>query len=164
MMARIWNSFRLIVCGGMAIFVGATAAPAQQNVPRIVLKSGESAGLMNVFNIVNCRSVATGSPEVEILEGPPEISLTIKEQPIIPRAYNCANPVPGGKLVMTAKEVGQPKEAKLTFRVKYPGKTGERQWGYVYNVSLFPKEPHAGDTAPAGPATNPANLTGPSPH
>lgn len=122
----------------VATFHGAEAAYAQQT-PRIVLKSGESAELLNVFNIVNCRSVAIGSPEVEVLDGPPEISLTIKEQPIVPRAYNCANPVPGGKVVATAKDVDAPKEAKLTFRVKYKGRNGERQWGYVYNVSLFPE-------------------------
>lgn len=121
----------------VAVFLGAEGAHAQQT-PRIVLKNGESADLLNVFNIVNCRSVAIGSPEVEVLDGPPEISLTIKEQPIVPRAYNCANPVPGGKVVATAKGVDVPKEGKLTFRVKYNGKTGERQWGYVYNVSLFP--------------------------
>lgn len=121
----------------VATFVSPNIAHAQQ-APRIVLKSGESANLLNVFNIVNCRSIAIGSPEVEILEGPPEISRAIAEQPIIPRAYNCANPVPGGKVVATAKNVDVPKEGKLTFRVKYKGRTGDRQWGYVYNVSLFP--------------------------
>jgi hypothetical protein len=122
----------------IAIFAGTTGARAQQHPPGIALKSGESAELMNVFLILNCRSIALGSPEVEVLEGPPEISVTIKEGMIIPRAYNCANAVPGGKVVVTAKDVDQPKEAKLTFRVKYKGKNGDRQWSYVYNVSLFP--------------------------
>jgi len=121
----------------LATFVSPNIAHAQQ-APRIVLKSGESANLLNVFNIVNLRSVAIGSPEVEILEGPSEISLAIAKQQIIPRAYNCANPVPGGKVVATARNVDVPKEGKLTFRVKYKGRTGDRQWGYVYIVSLFP--------------------------
>ena len=45
---------------------------------------------------------------------------------------------PGGRVVATAKSVDVPKEGKLTSRVKYKGRTGDRQWGYVYNVSLFP--------------------------
>ena len=137
-MTRIWNTFCVILSFSIAVFVGAAGADAQQNPPRIALKSGESVELMNVFLIINCRSIAIGSPELEVLEGAPELSLTIKEQPIIPRAYNCANPVPGGKVVATAKDVDEPKEVKLTFRVKYKGKSGDRQWSYIYNVSLFP--------------------------
>jgi hypothetical protein len=161
-MTRIWNTFRVVLAFVIAIFFSAAGAHAQQQIPRVALKGGESAEVLNIFDIVNCRSVATASPEVEVLEGPPEVSVTIKEQPIIPRAYNCANPVPGGKVVVTAKDVGERKEAKLTFRVKYKGRTGDRQWSYVYNVSLFPGVPSA---AHSTPPTNPAESIQPaSPH
>jgi hypothetical protein len=165
LMTPIWNSFGAALAFGIAIFVGATDAPAQRNTPRIALKSGESAEVLNVFLIANCRSIAIGSPELEILEGPPELSVTIKEQPIIPRAYNCANPVPGGKVVVTAKDVDERKEAKLTFRVKYKGKAGDRQFSYIYNVSLFPGAPRTGDSGHSTPPTNPAGSGEPaSPH
>ena len=32
----------------------------------------------------------------------------------------------------------EPKEAKLTYRVKYKTKDGDRQTGHVFNISLFP--------------------------
>ncbi len=136
-MTQIWNTFRVILSFGTAIFVGTAGAHAQQN-PRIAMKSGESVELMNVFLIANCRSIAIGTPEVEILEGPAEVSLAIKEDMILPRGYNCANPVPGGKVVATAKAVDEPKVGNLVFRVKFKGKSGDRQISYTYNVSLFP--------------------------
>jgi hypothetical protein len=46
--------------------------------------------------------------------------------------------VPGGKVVATAKDVKEPKEAKLTYRVKYKTKDGDRQTSKVYTISLFP--------------------------
>jgi hypothetical protein len=39
--------------------------------------------------------------------------------------------------VVTAKNVQESKEAKLTFRVKDKGRTGDRQWSYVYNFYHF---------------------------
>ncbi len=42
------------------------------------------------------------------------------------------------KVVATAKEVKEPKEAKLTYRVKYKTKDGDRQTSNVYTISLFP--------------------------
>ena len=145
----------------VSILSGVTTALAQQRVPRIAFKSGESIQLMNVFDIVNCRSVAITAPEVEVLEGPPELTVTIKEQPIVPRAYNCANPVPGGKLVVTAGEIDRPKEAKLTFRVKSKARNGDHQWAYVYDVSLFPAAPPAENSAPATPKTESAEPASP---
>jgi hypothetical protein len=105
---------------------------------RIALKSGESAELGLVYWIVNCASIVVGTPEVEILEGPEELTLEIKKGNVIPRAQNCAKPVPGGTLVATAKEVTERKDAKLTYRVKYKTKDGDRQVSVVRNVSLFP--------------------------
>lgn len=137
-MARIWNRLRGILPLCVAILVGAAGANAQQNSPHIALKSGETVELMNVFLVANCRSIAIGSPEVEILEGPAEISLALKDDMIVPRALNCPNPVPGGKVFVTAKDIDEPKEGRLTFRVKYKSKAGDRQFSYNYIVSLYP--------------------------
>jgi len=79
-----------------------------------------------------------GIPEIEVLEGPPEVTLAIKEGMVLPRNQNCANRVPGGTLVAKAKDVKEPMDAKLTYRVKYKTKDGDRQTSRVYDVSLFP--------------------------
>ena len=111
-------------CLGSALLFGATGVQAQT---RIALKSGESAELQLVYLVVNCASIVVGTPEVEILEGPEELTLEIKKGNVIPRAQNCAKPVPGGTLVVTAKEVTERKDAKLTYRVRYKSKQGDRR-------------------------------------
>ena len=124
-------------CLGSALLFSGAGVHAQAPT-RIALKSGESAELGLVYWIINCASIVVGNPEVEVLEGPEELTLEIKKGNVIPRAQNCAKPVPGGTLVATAKEVKERKDAKLTYRVKYKTKDGDRQASGTYNVSLFP--------------------------
>jgi hypothetical protein len=103
-----------------------------------MLKSGESAELQTAYWVVNCRSTVVGTPVVEVLDGPEEVTLALKEGKVLPRRQNCSNEVPGGKVVATAKDIKAAKEAKLTYRIKYKTKDGDRQTGHVYNISLFP--------------------------
>jgi hypothetical protein len=121
--------FGLLLSQSMAV------AYAQQ---RIALKNGESVDLGPVYYISNCRSIMIGMPEVEVLDGPDEVKLTLREEMVLPRTQNCAKKVPGGILVLTAKEVQEPSQATLTYRVKYQTKDGLRQRSVTYNVSLFP--------------------------
>jgi len=79
-----------------------------------------------------------GTPVLEVLEGPEELSLALREGTVIRRDRGCSTPLPGGKVVATAKEVKEPKEAKLTIRLNYSTKDGERQSSSVYLVSLYP--------------------------
>ena len=157
-MTPIRNSCLVTLLLGVAILVDAPGAHAQQSLPRIALKGGESVDLRNFFFIVNCQSVVIGTPQVEVLEGPDELILTFREEMILPRAYNCPRPVPGGIVVATAREVTEPKEAKLTFRLKFNSKLGERQNSNSYIVSLYPGAPSEGgfggpsrSTIPTGP-------------
>jgi hypothetical protein len=105
---------------------------------RIALKSGESVDLGPVYWVANCRSIMVGLPEIEILEGPPEIALTLREAMVLPRRQKCPANVAGAVLTATAKDVKEPIEAKLTYRLKYKTKDGDRQGSNIYNVSLFP--------------------------
>jgi len=125
----------ILALAGFAVALCGAAAQAQN---RVALKSGDSIDLGSVYWVANCRSIMIGLPEVEILEGPPEVTLSIKAGPVLPRRQNCAAPVPGGTIVATAKEIKEPGEAKLTYRLKYKTKDGDRQRGNVYNISLFP--------------------------
>jgi hypothetical protein len=115
-----------------------TSAWAEGFVPTISLKSGETFDLMNVFWVVNCRSVLKATPQVEIIDGPPQISAVVKEGMVMPRIANCAKPVKGGTIVLTAGEIDDTSNTRLTLRIKYQGKDGNRQSSVVYNVALFP--------------------------
>src|SRR6516225_8483103 len=87
-----------IVHLGIAGIVGSAGAHAQTitNSPTIALKSGESIELGDLFWAVNCRSVLKSTPEAEILDGPPGISVAVKAAMVTPRAQRCPKPVPGG--------------------------------------------------------------------
>jgi hypothetical protein len=136
---RIWMNVGLAILGfGIAVFAGTAGADAQQQPQRIVLKSGETVELGNVLFVANCKSIMIGTPVIEVLEGPEEVTLAIKEGKVVPRGGNCANPVAGGTVMATAKDVKEKKEARLTYRVMYKTKDGDRPRGYVYLLSLFP--------------------------
>jgi hypothetical protein len=104
----------------------------------IALKAGESVELHTVYWVLNCRSILVGVPEVELLEGPEQISLSIKKAMVLPRRQNCAKQVPGGIVIATAKDVKERLEGKMTYRVKYKTKDGDRPRGYAFRLSLFP--------------------------
>jgi hypothetical protein len=125
-------------CATLWVFVAVSVACAQSDAKRIALKSGESAELRPYFFIVNCQSIMVGQPQLEVLEGPEEVLVTLKEGPVRPRGRNCAKPVPGGTVIATAKEVAEPKEANLTIRLRFNTKGGERQGANTYVVTLLP--------------------------
>ena len=79
-----------------------------------------------------------GLPDIEVLEGPKNVALSIREEQVLPRRQGCAAKVAGGTLVLTAKDVTEPAEAKLTYRVNYKTKDGPRQTSHAFMVSLFP--------------------------
>lgn len=105
---------------------------------RIALKSGESLELGTVWYIANCKSIMVGIPQVEILEGPPEISLFIKEGMVVPRDRGCTAKVPGGTLIATAAQIKETKITRLIYRLKYKTKDGDRQTANAYYVGLVP--------------------------
>lgn len=129
--------------GIVILCVAATLAPlgmaAQAADATIALKSGESAEIGNVFWVSNCRSLLKGPMTVEILEGPPDVTASIRDQKIIPHKFNCAKPVDGRVLLLTApKEIKTRTQAKVTLRVKYPIVDGVRQNSRSIDLTLIP--------------------------
>jgi hypothetical protein len=124
-------------------FMGDSPAHAQTiqfTVRDIALKSGESAEMGDVFYInTNCKSLMKGVPEVEILDGPPGVTATINPAKVVPRGFGCANPVPGGKLVITAKDIEEPSYTRMVLRIRYKTLNGDRQRSENINISLFPQ-------------------------
>ena len=129
-----------IVLLGIAGTVGSAAAHAQTitNSPSIALRSGESAELGPLYWVVNCRSVLNSTPEAEILDGPPGVSVATKAAMVTPRAQRCPKPVAGAMLVITAGNIEDHSYTTLTIRVTYRGRDGDRKSSAIYNLSLFP--------------------------
>jgi len=106
----------------------------------VALKSGESVEVGDLWYAINCRSILTATPTAEVMEGPSEVAVTVKEAMVVPRAQECNKQVKGGKLVFTAKDVDEYSTSKLTVRITYKTKDGETQRSSSYNVTLFPKQ------------------------
>jgi hypothetical protein len=113
-------------------------ANAQDALRRLAVKNGESVDLGTVYYVSNCRSIMVGLPDIDVLEGPTGVTISIREEPVLPRRQGCAAKVAGGTVVLTAKDVTEPAEAKLTYRVNYKTKDGPRQTSQAFMVSLFP--------------------------
>jgi hypothetical protein len=137
-MRTISKTLLSICCLGLAGFLGSAPARAQAFVPTISLKSGETTDLMNVYWSVNCRSMLKSTPQVEIIDGPPNVTVAVKEGMVMPRIRNCAKPVKGGTVVLTAAEIEDASTTRLTLRIKYQGKDGNRQSSVIYDLALFP--------------------------
>ena len=120
---------------GFALLLSTGLAAADDKT--IVAKSGETIDIRPVYGALHCKSILVAPPEIEVLQGPPELKLSIREDMVTP--LKCETKVKGGFVVATVGDVKQPTEGKVSFRVKYKTKDGTRQSGYVYNVSLLPK-------------------------
>jgi hypothetical protein len=133
--------FMAIVAASLSVGtgLGSHGAGNAQDAPRLVaVKNGESVDLGAVYYVGNCKSIMIGLPDIEVLEGPSGVALSIREEPVLPRRQGCAAKVAGGTVVLTAKDVTAPAEAKLTYRVNYKTKDGPRQTSHAFIVSLFP--------------------------
>jgi hypothetical protein len=133
-LTAVVSAFVLVVAG-----LGSHSPANAQDAPRqFAVKNGESIDLGTVYYVSNCRSIMIGLPDIEVLEGPKNVALSIREEPVLPRRQGCAAKVNGGTLVLAAKDVTEPAEAKLTYRVNYKTKDGPRQISHTIIVSLFP--------------------------
>jgi hypothetical protein len=110
----------------------------QIGAPTIALKSGESTEVGNLYWVENCKSMLTATPEVEILDGPPGVTASVKEAMVLARLQKCARPVKGGKLIISADNIEESSISTLTVRVTYNTRDGDRKRSQVFNLELFP--------------------------
>jgi len=128
------------IVGIVAAAVTSAEAQAQTvwGAQTLALKSGETIELGQLYYVVGCRSLLTGTPEAEVLEGPPQVSVSVKQEMVLPRVQRCANRVAGGKLMVTAREIEDPSHTTLTVRITYKTKDGDRKSSQVFNLHLLP--------------------------
>jgi len=129
-----------VLCFGLVFFGFTSALRAQTLVgsPTLALKSGETLEIGSVYWVSHCKSVLKSPPEVEILDGPPGVSVSIKQEMVLPRYQQCGNRVPGGMLTVTAKDIEDQSYTRLTVRITYKTRDGDRKFSHVFNLSLIP--------------------------
>jgi hypothetical protein len=137
------NAFLAVLCLILASLLATASARAQgvtmlTGSGTIALKSGESTDVGELWFVTDCRSMLKSTPEVEILDGPPQVSASVKEAMVLPRALNCSKVVKGGTLVLSAKEIEDPSFSRLTLRILYKTRDGDRQRSVILNLQLLP--------------------------
>ena len=116
----------------------AHAQSIEHTVTNIALKNGESTEL-DVYSISNsCKSLLKAATDVEILDGPPGVTATIKPAKVIPRYYGCAKPVLGSKLTIAAKDIEDYSQTRMVIRYTYHTASGDRQSTRNFNITLYP--------------------------
>ena len=139
---RIGNKATLILAFMVVMLLGGGAVQAQTIQPSvrdIALKSGESTELTDIYLIgLNCKSLLKDTPVVEILDGPPGVTVAINPAKVVPHYYSCSNPVAGAKLLLTASDIQDYSYTRLVLRITYKTVDGDRQRSENFNISLFP--------------------------
>ena len=128
--------FRVFFALIVSAFVFIARADAQTSPRFIALKSGESIAVTELWWVKNCRSVVLNMEPV-VLQSMPDVSVSIKEQPVLPA--NCSKAVPGAALILTAKNVKEITEGSVVVRVAYKIKEGQRDpTSYKFDIQIFP--------------------------
>jgi hypothetical protein len=130
----------MLFCGLGAGAQQAAKAEITPNLTMISLKSGETLEIMDLWYSIDCESQLKSVPIAEVMEGPAEVSVTVKEAMVVPREQNCDKPLKGGKLLFSAKDVDNYSTSTLTVRITYDTKEGERKPSYSFNIILLPKQ------------------------
>lgn len=133
----------------VALFAFVGIGKAQE--PTLLSMNGGDTLQVRVVTLVTttCDPLFLSLEGIDILEGPPEISLKFEPGMVhtFTTSRDCPKPVKGGTVMATAaKDIAERKEALLTFRVRFKTKQGQSQNTVRYRVLLFPSSEPA--TAP----------------
>ena len=103
------------------------------------LKNGEKADYGPVFWISNCQSRLVKFAGIDMLDGPPGLTLSLREESVAPLArYKCSNKVPGAIVVLSANGFTSKYSGTISFRVRYLTEDGAKQSSHKANVEVFP--------------------------
>jgi hypothetical protein len=129
------QAFRLASNIALVALMWSTPAAAQE----MSIRAGESVDLHPVYWVRNCQSQLRKIEGVDLLEGPPGVSLSIRSEEVMTSArHSCSSKVPGGIVVATVKDVPARVSGTLTYRVRYDTDEGQRQSTHTRSVTLYP--------------------------
>lgn len=136
--AQLLFAFFIAVIGGA--ITPAHAQLAQLLMPEVALKSGESVDLGDLSWTNNCKTFLKGTPQVEILDGPPGVTAAVKEKMVLPRMAQCSKRVKGGNLSLTVGDISEESVSSLRLRLKYETLEGRRDRNISVRVVLVPSD------------------------
>lgn len=122
-----------------AASIGFVTPASAQTSPsfEIVLKSGETAEITELWYVSACKSVMKSIPEVEVLDGPPGVTAVVTQKMVLPRNAGCAKRISGGLLSVKAGEITEDSTTDMKLRVRYNLLDGRRDRGMTIRVILL---------------------------
>jgi hypothetical protein len=108
------------------------------NAGEYAVKNGETIELSAVYWISNCKSRLKNFAGIDVLEGPPGVSLSLRLQKVVPSLQHCSRPVDGAMVVLNAKGITAAGTADVSYRVRYNTLDGPRQSNHTVVLKLFP--------------------------
>ncbi|WP_127075673.1 hypothetical protein [Rhodomicrobium lacus] len=129
---------RISIAAAAVAFLAASPLAASAAEKTLALKSNETSDIMPLYGVKDCKSLLTATPEIEVLQGAPELTLSVRPDKILPPGGKCKDKVDGGVVVATVGKVEKPFDGPLTFRVKYKTKDATRQSAHTFDLKLFP--------------------------
>lgn len=106
--------------------------------PRYSIKSNEEISLFGVYWIAHCKSILKSFAGIDKLEGPSDISLSLKPGKVYARRQGCPKPVRGATVFIKAGKIKSHTQAKLVFRVRYNTKHGRKQSTHTVTIGMYP--------------------------
>jgi hypothetical protein len=121
------------------VLVTSISVAARAEDRAITIKNGETVELAQLYAVLKCQNNMRGLPTAEILVGPPQLSLSLKEAMVVPRSLpNCKQHVPGAILSVTANGVTETSTSRIIVRWRYDKFDGVSHSGRNYGVTMTP--------------------------
>jgi hypothetical protein len=132
-------------CGVLCLLAGAGFVSSGAGAQTIVqdhdlsLKSGETLSLGESYLISrDCKSLLKAPTEVEIMEGPPGVTVSMNEAMVTPYGHNCARPVKGAKVTLNAKDIEFYSHTTFVLRFKHITREGNQYYTHRYRLTVYP--------------------------
>jgi hypothetical protein len=135
---------RILIAIAFLTIAGQVSAQSPSPPETISIRDGETVPLGKVtwVNAATCESFFKSVQQVDMMEGPSEVSLKFEPGKVL---TTCKKYVNGGTIMATAKGVTEYMDSMLVYRVRFTGKDGPHEFTRRYHVLLFPAEA-AGNT------------------
>jgi hypothetical protein len=115
-----------------------TALVPKQPGEEVSIKSGESVDLGSVYWVEGCTSLLVNVVGVDLLEGPPGVTLSVRREDVLPERPGCTKKVNGGVVVASVKDVAIPVHGVLRYRVRYTMSDGTNQSTHTRQIGPYP--------------------------
>lgn len=130
------------LCISMMFLIGTGsivhAQSGRSNLPSYAMKSGETIDITDLSYIINCKSLMTGLPEVQILEGPPGVTVSVVDTMVTSRVQQCPRAVKGAKLKLKADNIDDQSTSEMTLKIIFKTKDGDKLRDFKFVLDLFP--------------------------